>query len=110
MENDICKNCGRPIGRLEQAYVYGGYVVCKQCNDSLRHPRQITPTTTVGISMLTCAVMGFICGFLLIHFGCGQHTFEELHFFMFTFMGAAFVGIFGALIGIGVGLIVRMLR
>jgi hypothetical protein len=36
MENEVCKNCGRAIGKLEQAFVYKNQVICKQCNEKLR--------------------------------------------------------------------------
>jgi len=35
MENEICENCGRAIGSLEQAFVYKGHIVCKECNKKL---------------------------------------------------------------------------
>lgn len=31
MENEICGNCGRIIGRLEEAFIHRNRVVCKQC-------------------------------------------------------------------------------
>lgn len=36
MGNEVCKNCGRNIGKLEQAFVYKGHVVCGECNEKLR--------------------------------------------------------------------------
>jgi hypothetical protein len=35
MENEVCENCGRAIGKLEQAFIYKGHVVCRQCNKHL---------------------------------------------------------------------------
>ena len=35
MENEICENCGRAIGKLERAFVYKGHIVCRQCNKHL---------------------------------------------------------------------------
>jgi len=35
MENEVCENCTRTIGKLEQAFIYKGHVVCKQCNEKL---------------------------------------------------------------------------
>jgi ribosomal protein L37AE/L43A len=33
-----CQNCGRPIGKLEQAYVWQEHIICKQCNNYLKNP------------------------------------------------------------------------
>ncbi len=33
---EYCEHCGRGLLKDEQAYVYEGRVVCKQCNDALR--------------------------------------------------------------------------
>jgi hypothetical protein len=33
---EICQNCERTIGKLEQAYVYNNKIVCKECNARLR--------------------------------------------------------------------------
>ena len=33
---EICSNCGREIGRLEQAYVFEGQIVCSECDNALR--------------------------------------------------------------------------
>ena len=35
MKNEVCENCGRTMGRLEQAFIYKGHIVCKQCNRHL---------------------------------------------------------------------------
>ncbi|MHC4395391.1 MAG: hypothetical protein ACYS1A_07010 [Planctomycetota bacterium] len=32
MESEICENCDRTIGKLEQAFVYEGHVVCSECS------------------------------------------------------------------------------
>lgn len=41
-ENEVCKNCGRAIGKLEQVFVYKDHVVCKECNLKLRdEPQEI---------------------------------------------------------------------
>jgi hypothetical protein len=40
MENEICENCGRTIGKLEQAFAYKGHVVCKECNKKLFNESQ----------------------------------------------------------------------
>ena len=43
MENEVCKNCGRAIGKLEQVFVYKDHVVCKECNKKLSdEPQEIT--------------------------------------------------------------------
>lgn len=38
MQVEICQNCGRKIGNLEQAYIYQEHIICKECykllNDS----------------------------------------------------------------------------
>jgi len=45
MEKEICENCGRAIGKLEQAFVYKGHVVCKECNEKLSDkPPKIQPS------------------------------------------------------------------
>ena len=36
---EICSNCGREIGRLEQAYVFEGKIVCAECDNALRTSR-----------------------------------------------------------------------
>jgi hypothetical protein len=33
---EICSNCGREIGRSEQAYVFEGKIVCAECDKALR--------------------------------------------------------------------------
>jgi uncharacterized RDD family membrane protein YckC len=33
---EVCKNCERTIGRLEQAYAFNGHAVCKECYERLR--------------------------------------------------------------------------
>ncbi len=43
MENEVCKNCGRAIGKLEQVFVYKDHVVCKECNLKLRDEPQKVP-------------------------------------------------------------------
>lgn len=35
MENEVCENCGRAIGKLEQAFVQKGHIICKECNTKL---------------------------------------------------------------------------
>ena len=35
MGNEVCENCGRVIGKLEQAFLYKDHIVCKQCNQYL---------------------------------------------------------------------------
>ena len=42
MENEICENCSRAIGKLEEAFVYKGHIVCKECNSKLQHKPQET--------------------------------------------------------------------
>jgi hypothetical protein len=68
MENEICKNCGRSIGRLEQAFVYKEQVVCKQCHkflsdetqQTLSAPRRETTSSNarrVNRILLLCVMM-----------------------------------------------------
>lgn len=33
---EVCKNCGRIIGKLEQAYVFKNHIVCQQCHEKLK--------------------------------------------------------------------------
>jgi hypothetical protein len=40
MENEVCENCGRAIGKLEEAFVCKGHVVCKECNKKLSNEPQ----------------------------------------------------------------------
>ncbi len=35
MKNEICANCEHVIGKLEQAYIYKGNIVCKLCYNRL---------------------------------------------------------------------------
>ncbi len=41
---EICSNCGREIGRSEQAYVFGGKIVCAECDNALRSNQTVQPT------------------------------------------------------------------
>jgi hypothetical protein len=42
MGNEVCENCGRAIGKLEQAFICKGHVVCKECNKKLSdEPQEI---------------------------------------------------------------------
>jgi hypothetical protein len=53
MENEVCENCGRVVGKLEQAFVYEGHIVCKQCNEKLQDERQaleLIPAKVKGAS------------------------------------------------------------
>ena len=36
MKIEICQNCDRPIGKLEEAHVYKGMIVCPECDRILR--------------------------------------------------------------------------
>ena len=38
MAIEACQNCGRNIGKLEQAYIYKDHIVCEQCNQLLHNP------------------------------------------------------------------------
>ncbi len=42
MGTEVCGNCGRAIGKLEQAFVHKGHVVCKECNEKLSDEPQET--------------------------------------------------------------------
>lgn len=33
---EVCENCGRTIGKLEQAYVFKNHIVCQQCHEKLK--------------------------------------------------------------------------
>jgi uncharacterized RDD family membrane protein YckC len=33
---EVCENCGRTIGKLEQAYVFKNHIVCQQCYEKLK--------------------------------------------------------------------------
>ncbi|MHC4365583.1 MAG: RDD family protein, partial [Planctomycetota bacterium] len=33
---EVCENCGRTIGKLEQAYVFKKHIVCLQCHEKLK--------------------------------------------------------------------------
>lgn len=41
---EICSNCGREIGRSEQAYVFEGKIVCAECDNALRSNQIVQPT------------------------------------------------------------------
>ena len=42
---ETCENCGRTIGKLEQAYIHNNKVVCKECNELLHiKTKQDEPT------------------------------------------------------------------
>lgn len=41
---EICSNCGREIGRSEQAYVFEGKIVCVECDNALRSNQTVKPT------------------------------------------------------------------
>lgn len=55
-----CENCGRAMGKLERGYIYEGQVVCKQCNESLRHPLYVTQTKSVSGLGIAALVLGLI--------------------------------------------------
>lgn len=38
-ELEICTNCGRTIGRLQEAYAFKGKIVCGECDKKLRNVR-----------------------------------------------------------------------
>ncbi len=54
MENEVCKNCGRAIGKLEQAFVYKGNIVCGRCyeklNEKIEEPITPAKNTTETVS------------------------------------------------------------
>lgn len=33
---EVCENCGRTIGKLEQAYVFKNHIICQQCHEKLK--------------------------------------------------------------------------
>jgi hypothetical protein len=35
LKSEFCSNCGRSLGHLEQAYIFNGRVVCKECDKLL---------------------------------------------------------------------------
>ena len=41
---EVCTSCGRQIGELEQACVWHGVIVCKQCDQKLRKSAEISRT------------------------------------------------------------------
>lgn len=55
-----CENCGKAMEKLEREYVYEGQVVCKQCNESLRHPLYMTQTKSVSGLGIAALVLGLI--------------------------------------------------
>lgn len=59
-KTEHCENCGKVLGKLEQAYVYEGRVVCKQCNDALRHPVYVTQTKSVSGLGIAALVLGLV--------------------------------------------------
>lgn len=36
METEVCQNCGRTIGNLETRHLFGGQIVCPECDGKLR--------------------------------------------------------------------------
>ena len=46
MENEICENCGRQIGRLEQAWVYDNKIVCQACYNRLKESKSLSSQPT----------------------------------------------------------------
>ena len=53
MGNEVCENCRRTIGKLEQAFIHKGHIVCKQCNEKLQDERQeleLIPAKVKGVS------------------------------------------------------------
>lgn len=47
MKKEICQNCEREIGKLEQAYIFKGQVVCNQCNALLGGNGTKPPVQTI---------------------------------------------------------------
>jgi hypothetical protein len=68
MENEVCENCGRVIGKLEQAFVYESHIVCKQCYKHLyQEPqeipvgsgkkRQTSPILVIGVLSIVVIIV-----------------------------------------------------
>jgi len=49
---EICSNCGREIGRSEQAYVFEGKIVCAECDNTFRSGPLDEPATTPELPAL----------------------------------------------------------
>jgi len=43
---EICSNCGREIGRSDQAYIFEGKIVCAECDYALRANQIVQPAET----------------------------------------------------------------
>lgn len=56
MDNEMCENCGRVIGRLEKPCVFDRNIVCFECDQRLRRQANtITPTAPVMASPVATA-------------------------------------------------------
>lgn len=65
---EICSNCGREIGRSEQAYVFEVKIVCAQCDKKLRSASgdraKVVSYRGQTVKSLVLGILG-ICSFLL---------------------------------------------
>jgi len=59
-KTEHCEHCGKVLGKIEQAFVYEGQVVCHQRNESLRHPTYVTQTKSVSGLGIASLVLGLI--------------------------------------------------
>lgn len=56
MDNELCGNCGRAIGKMEKPCVFDGNVVCFECDQRLRRQANtITPAAPVLASPVATA-------------------------------------------------------
>lgn len=56
MQKEICKNCGRAIGKLEEPFVYKGDIVCKECTRKLCDGPQETTLEAVNFDQTANSV------------------------------------------------------
>jgi len=52
-KTERCENCGCIIGKLEQAYVHNGHVVCNNCNDKLTNKAEGNSLEQQNLSQLS---------------------------------------------------------
>jgi len=63
MAKETCQNCEREIGKLEQAYVYKGHIVCLQCNKTLTNQNTAPPakfTSSIFFKVIALIIIAVV--------------------------------------------------
>ena len=52
MDNELCGNCGRAIGKMEKPCVFDGNVVCFECDQRLRRQATVATMGNLGVAVV----------------------------------------------------------